>query len=1041
MVSPDEAEGQEFVRRGILDASELAGFLHAARTRRMPLRELLRQSGRLSGSGVASSPASSASSARRDGSGERIGPYLLGRELGRGGMGVVFEGEHASLGRRAAVKILLGSDGEVEAQQRFELEARAMARLTHPNIAAIYDYGIDHGRPWLAMELIQGGLLDTVLKERGRLDWREALELVGPLLEALAVAHASQILHRDLKPGNILLRRDGTPVITDFGLARLLDESGLSRTGDVMGTPAYMSPEQIQGLPSIDERSDLFSIGVILYELITGKRPFSGKSPRAIAMAILSADPPPPSKLAPAVPAALDELVLKLLAREPEDRPSSARTVIARLATALSEPDSTDSPAGTSAGPRRSLFALGVVTVALIFTALALGLQLHEARQTVAELQRDRQSLESELETTRQASLARQSDIQRQLEAERARADAHASSITRHLARLREHATTLRSQIRPLLSLDNQFPKSRDLLDKELYELLGAGLETDPLGVRLLAIREQAQMLRDQTPLRSEPGVHRAGLERLLKQAESIEPSSDAERLEQLLTITAIVQESANLAANSGQADEARALDRRLLGLYDQIDRLESRPGLRSFYRALGSQQRAELARVAERWEEAIKHTRVCVSLCREAMKERPEDVRLWSALSEALGSLAGLLLTAGKDKEAIETLLARVELESRALEAGQRHAYRAKRLADQLFSERRLHSPARLPLAMPLLKTTMHFLNRQPDEPAGTRAKLLAADLALSYSESLRALDMQTAALELIDPSIETLSKVRVPFWNANLRLVLAQLFHLRGEVLLELDQHSPREANYQYSEELFHSLAPMPGTHSRFVSQCINRLALAEVQLEKGGPDDRREARENLHWVAQVVARLTDRDSSTQDRVLLRLRLRILQQRVKTDQSDAGKVWRELVGSFTRLPEDARPLFWRCILEVGLGLAETAHFQFEGAADSSEMEVATSFVREALTKLPRPRIPESLKLRATHLWLRILALPTLTPTQLAEQQQLLRGWIEAGLAGNRRPAQWKALARQLEDRQRKDQQPEPGAEAATDPAPDGSD
>jgi serine/threonine-protein kinase len=271
------------------------------------------------------------------------GKYRLTRLLGRGGMGAVWEGTHTSLGTRVAVKFI---DAEYanspEARSRFENEARAAARLRSKHVVEVYDHGVsDDGRPFIVMEFLQGEPLDKRLDRVGRLPAKETAQIVMQISRALAKAHSANIVHRDLKPENVFLVWDdeeGTDVVkvVDFGIAKFNDESKTSssatRTGSVLGTPHYMSPEQARGLRSVDSRSDLWSVGVIAYRCIVGALPFEGEAVGDLLVKLCTAPIPVPSQVVADVPPSFDAWLHKALTREPAQRFQTAAQLSESLA-------------------------------------------------------------------------------------------------------------------------------------------------------------------------------------------------------------------------------------------------------------------------------------------------------------------------------------------------------------------------------------------------------------------------------------------------------------------------------------------------------------------------------------------------------------------------------------------------------------------------------------------------------------------------------------------------------------------------------------
>jgi len=257
---------------------------------------------------------------------ETLGSYRLQRELGRGAMGVVYEAVQVGLGRRVALKVLPRAQGIVgTARERFRREAEATASLRHPGIVPIYDIGEDRGVLYFAMELVEGRSLRAAFDQDGRLVPSVAAELGRQIAEALACAHGAGIVHRDVKPDNVLLRGDGRPVLTDFGLARRGQDVALTRAGTIVGTPLYMSPEQALGEPC-DARTDIYSLGVTLYEALSGRAPFEGCVDTAQVLdRLVKHDPPPLRALRPDVPLALAGVIETALEREPGRRYPSAQ--------------------------------------------------------------------------------------------------------------------------------------------------------------------------------------------------------------------------------------------------------------------------------------------------------------------------------------------------------------------------------------------------------------------------------------------------------------------------------------------------------------------------------------------------------------------------------------------------------------------------------------------------------------------------------------------------------------------------------------------
>ncbi len=251
--------------------------------------------------------------------------YEVLAELGRGGMGVVFKARHLGLGRVVALKMILAAGyASAEERQRFRTEAEAIARLQHPNIVAVHDFGEHDGKPYLSLEFCPQGSLDRKLNGTP-LPPQQAAALVALLAAAMQAAHQQNVIHRDLKPANVLLTADGTPKVTDFGLAKKLDEAGQTASGAIMGTPSYMAPEQAGGQgKAVGPAADVYSLGAILYECLTGRPPFKAATPLDTILQVVSDEPVPVRQLQPKCPRDLETICLKCLRKEPQKRYASA---------------------------------------------------------------------------------------------------------------------------------------------------------------------------------------------------------------------------------------------------------------------------------------------------------------------------------------------------------------------------------------------------------------------------------------------------------------------------------------------------------------------------------------------------------------------------------------------------------------------------------------------------------------------------------------------------------------------------------------------
>src|SRR6266496_1648158 len=253
-----------------------------------------------------------------------LGRYQVGRLLGAGGMAEVYEGHDRLLDRRVAIKILLAQYAhDPSFLARFRREAQAAARLSHPNIVGVYDTGSENDTWFIVMEYVDGRTLKDVIRSEGPLYWSRAAEVAADVAGALAVAHAHGVVHRDVKPGNVMLTTEGKVKVMDFGIARASAVPSITQTAAVVGTAQYLSPEQAQGIEA-DPRSDVYALGCCLYEMLTGRVPFTGPTPVAIAYQHVQEVPTPPRALNPEVPVPLERVCLKAMAKRPEDRYQTA---------------------------------------------------------------------------------------------------------------------------------------------------------------------------------------------------------------------------------------------------------------------------------------------------------------------------------------------------------------------------------------------------------------------------------------------------------------------------------------------------------------------------------------------------------------------------------------------------------------------------------------------------------------------------------------------------------------------------------------------
>ncbi|MCJ7433372.1 MAG: serine/threonine protein kinase, partial [Anaerolineales bacterium] len=256
--------------------------------------------------------------------GQSLGRYHILEQFGEGGMAIVYKAYDTRLERDVAVKIIRTERLTIEtmptALKRFEREAKALGKLTHPNIVPVSDYGEYEGKPYLVMPYLPSG---TLKEKMGKpIPWQEAIQLLLPIAEALDYAHSQNMIHRDVKPSNILLTQRGQPMLTDFGIAKILDleeTQDLTGTSAAVGTPEYMAPEQATS-KTVDHRADIYSLGIVLYEMVTGRKPYIADTPMAVLIKHATEPLPRPKQFVPNLPDGVEKVLLKALAKKPEDR-------------------------------------------------------------------------------------------------------------------------------------------------------------------------------------------------------------------------------------------------------------------------------------------------------------------------------------------------------------------------------------------------------------------------------------------------------------------------------------------------------------------------------------------------------------------------------------------------------------------------------------------------------------------------------------------------------------------------------------------------
>ncbi len=286
--------------------------------------------------------------------GKQFGPFTIDMELGSGAMGTVYRGRYTQTGQIMAIKIMAPGIGSTNAAavDRFEREIAILKQLNHPNIVRFYGAGKKEGMRYFAMEYVEGESLDKVMARRGRMTWEELVELGQQLCSALQHAHEKGIIHRDLKPSNIMVLNDGTLKLTDFGIAKDTDLEALTATNCTVGTAAYMSPEQCKGERNLTHKSDLYSLGIMFYELVTGRKPFQADNAMDMFMQHVNGTFERPSRQVLDIPVWMDTLISQLLEKKPEQRPLDA-SMVANSLGAIQEKIETQQSAGVETVRRR----------------------------------------------------------------------------------------------------------------------------------------------------------------------------------------------------------------------------------------------------------------------------------------------------------------------------------------------------------------------------------------------------------------------------------------------------------------------------------------------------------------------------------------------------------------------------------------------------------------------------------------------------------------------------------------------------------------
>jgi serine/threonine-protein kinase len=637
-LAPDR---EELLRRHPALAEELKGFfLGHDQMRRVtaPVRQVLVAT-RATASRAAVAPALSP--------GRTVGAYELLEELGRGGMGVVFKARHAGLGRLVAIKMILAGELASPAEvRRLRAEAEAVAALDHPNIVPLYEVGEEDGQPYFAMKLIAGTTLTARVPEF-RKDPAAAARLLATLARAVHHAHERGILHRDLKPANVLLDAEGRPYLTDFGLARRLGGSGSTRTAVAAGTPSYIAPEQASGPPhAVTTAADVYGLGAILYELLTGRPPFRGPTSLDVLRQLLHEEPQRPRASSPAVPRDLETVCLKCLEKDPLRRYSSALALAGDLeAFARGEPIQARPIGGLERFGRwcRRQPVVAGLTLALAASLLAgLGASLALWRQAERNYRLSEQRLEEvELERSRKEGSFRQ--------AHRAVSDFNA---------------LLGENLQGLPGTQPLRKKTLDLTRRYLEEFLKRHGETAALRADLADARLQlAHVLHALGANR--PALEEARKAKLLFADLLHEDGRNAalrRKLGEAQGLTAV------LHAELGESALALEGYRQAVASYEEAGRVDTdAPATRSAL-ALVTNNLGSLHRNAGRLNDARLEWEKSFGLYSRLVREQPGSVRFRMGLARVLHNLAVLHFDEGRTSQALEASKQSCEIQKRLL-------------------------------------------------------------------------------------------------------------------------------------------------------------------------------------------------------------------------------------------------------------------------------------------------------------------------------------------------------------------------------------
>ena len=663
--------------------------------------------------------------------------YRVVRELGRGGMGVVLEAFDKVLERRVALKILLSGDlAGSDALERFQLEARAAARLSHPNLVSVHEVGEEDGRPYLVMDYVEGESLAARIRRDGPLSPRAAADVAYCLAEALYVAHVRGILHRDVKPANVLVTNEGKPLLTDFGLAKEI-ESGrdnITESGYVVGTPAYMSPEQALGhRDQLDRRSDVYGIGATLYEMLTGKPPFVAPTLPAVLDKVVKEDPVSPKLLQGAVDRDIETICLKCLEKEPEARYASAKDLAADLARYLANESILARPPRALERGRKWLKRNSLVARTL---GLSLGLSLLAGVGGTAWFMRE---LEARVRRARQRLLSK--------------------ALERLLALREHHLQALRSseasrQLTQLALQAGEGEHARQLAEETLAN--ARAVERGEIGKlnTALSLLVLGDVDRVQGQAEEAKENYREAIAILdATKASASEGTSEVprHRIEALIRLGGLLE-------RLDEPEEAEKSARRALELARDLPRGESlflRSGAAD---ALGKvlEGRMELA-------EALACYREGIECAREAVRADPKSVQARNFLMISWSHLARIRRVGGDLEPSVEANQEALRMANELLRADPESlGIQQSKVSIQVDLADSFEALGRSDEAVPLLKAALD-VNRQlvASDPEGIDSRILCTSLSERLAKLLSARGDQRGAMLLLREQIRLAEEV----------------------------------------------------------------------------------------------------------------------------------------------------------------------------------------------------------------------------------------------------------------------------------------